>query len=106
MVKKKRLPWIITLCMLAAQLVTLLILLPTFIRENNWFAIIALGFVVAILVGDYKKSRLAYILTFIWSIVLVAHALILIALHFHYAYIIYLIFAAVFVAVVSQSKLK
>ena len=106
MVKKKRLPWKITLIMLIAQLVTLLILLPTFIRENNWLALIALVFVAALLVGDYKKRRIAYILTFIWSILLIAHALILLVLHFHYAYIIYLIFAAVFLAVVSQSNLK
>jgi hypothetical protein len=92
--------------MLAIQLIALLILLPTFIRENNWFALIALVFVAGLLVGDYKKNKIAYILTFIWSILLIAHALILLVLHFHYAYIIYLIFAAVFVAAVSQSNLK
>jgi len=106
MVQKKRLPWKITLCLLAIQLVTLLILLPTFIRENNWLALLVPIFVVVLLVGDYKKNKIAYILTFIWSILLIAHALILLVLHFHYAYIVYLIFAAVFFAAVSRSNLK
>ncbi|MBD3259576.1 hypothetical protein GF371_02985 [Candidatus Woesearchaeota archaeon] len=106
MKNKKRWPRVLTLALLAAQLIAVLLLLPILIRELNWLVIVVPAIVALLLIGDYMKSRTTYILTFIWSILLLIHAVALIIMQLHYAYIMYLAFAAFFLFAVSQSSLR
>lgn len=106
MINKKRWPWILTMALMAVQLIVVLLLLPVLARELNWLVILIPVIIALLLIGSYKRIKTAYILTFVWSILLLVHAIILIVLRFHYAYIIYLAFAAVFIIAVSQTSLK
>ena|SRR3989338_9006325 len=75
--------WLASAVLFALQLIFALIMLPQLIATIGWTTLIIPLFVFALFVGITLRKRVAFLLGFIWSIVLVIHAFAIILLQFH-----------------------
>lgn len=98
--------WIIVNVLLGIQALVLFLMLPGFIRDLGWPSVILPIIVSALLIGSLLKNRIAFLLVFIWSVIVAVHAITLLIINTNWLYTLYIAFAAFQIYMISQTKLK
>ena len=97
---------LLTVVLLAIQLLLIIAFTKELIDDVGLLAIILPILAIALFAGAFLRSKFVFILIFVWSVAVLIHGIILILLNYKIAYIIYIIFGAVQLWAVSQTRLK
>lgn len=96
--------WTTVVILVAIQFVISLLFVPRLVNNLGTLGVLLPIVVGALLVGVILKHRIMYLLTFIWSILILIHSIILLIINYNHWFIVYLAFAILQVYIVSQTE--
>ncbi len=97
--------YLISIVILSIQLLLILLFTKELISDLGLLAITLPVLLLALYAGALLKKKTAFILLFVWSIMVLLHSVTLILINVGFAYIIYALLASVQIWAVSQTRL-
>jgi len=91
--EKENAYWISSISFFAFQFIVIVLFSQRLVRETSILALLIPIFVFALFIGLMLRKKIAFLIAFIWSIVLVVHSFALVFVEFKPLQIIYVIFA-------------